>query len=119
MQHRHYPERPLIRRVGNQVIVHTNEAQRPGGKVGAAVALMGKRYESLNSIVNLISYAVGGVDTVLRDKLPQIVNVDISLGMKLKAAHAWLLRRASLFAFSRAKASSPGMSLTLPLLMSS
>ncbi len=54
------------------------------------MTLIGKRYKSLASVVDLISYTVGGTDAIFRRKLPQFLKVGISLGMKLKAAHAWL-----------------------------
>jgi hypothetical protein len=109
----------FIRRICNQKIAHTQESHGPCSQVGAAVSLMGKRNEVLNGLVNLFSHPVGGVLIISRDEFSKLVKIDVRLGMQNVAAHARLLRRASLFSRNRANASSPSMGFTRPLLMSS
>jgi hypothetical protein len=81
--------------------------------------LMWKRYKCPNGLVNLFPNTVGGVQAVFRDELPYLIEVGVRLGMQDVTAHGRFLRRVSLFCRNRAKASSPSMGCTLPLLMSS
>lgn len=63
-------------------------------------------------------YPVGSVDVVLRDVVPNLVEVSERFGMERVAAHP-AERRRSLFSRNRLKASSPSIGLTRPLLRSS
>jgi hypothetical protein len=62
--------------------------------------------------------SVGGVDVVLRDVLPNLVDICERVRMEVVAAHP-PDRRRSLFSRSFLNASSPPISFTPPLLRSS
>jgi len=82
------------------------------------VALTGKWNQGADGVKALSYYPVGGVPVVLCNVA---TNVEVDLGFRVKrvSAHAGRLRSASVFARRRAKASSPSMGFTLPLLRSS
>ena len=50
-----YPQRFFIRRVGDQIILHTNETQRMACEVGTALAAMGERNQAFNGDKNFAS----------------------------------------------------------------
>jgi len=106
-------------RIGDKEIAYPHKSHGPRGEVGSPVALVGEANEGLNGFVNLFAHSVGSIQIVLRDVFPKLVKVPVRFGMENIAAHARLLRRASLFSRRRANASSPSMGFTLPLLMSS
>jgi hypothetical protein len=84
------------------------------------VANVRKRNYILDGAANLIDYAVGRFTAALAYVHRNFVDVDKGFRMKIvAAAHAGPLRRASIRSCMRAKASSPGISFTRPLLMSS
>jgi hypothetical protein len=63
-------------------------------------------------------YTVGGIDVVLRDVFPNLVEICERIGMESVAAHP-PDRRRSLFSRSFLNASSPSIGFTRPLLSSS
>ena len=114
------PQRFFLGRIGNQIITYLNEAQRPGGEVGASVALTGERHKVIESFLDFGSYAVCGGRIIGGDVFRDFVKIGFRFRVKRIAGHepgfTW---RASLLARSRAKTSSPGMAFTLPLFRSS
>ena len=68
--------------------------------------------------MNVGENPVGGIDVILRDVLPNLVEVCKRIGMERVAAYP-PDRRRSLFSRSFLKASSPSMGFTRPLLRSS
>jgi len=86
------------------------------------MATVRKRNQVLNGIENLDNHPVRGIRIVGRNIAAEFVNVFVSFGVKLiplVIRHRERLRSASVFAMRRAKASSPGIIVTFPLLMSS
>jgi hypothetical protein len=70
-------------------------------------------------VVNLVNHAVRGTRVVLADVGRDFVDIVERFRVQLLTDQAGPLRRASILSCNRAKASSPGISLTLPLLTSS
>jgi hypothetical protein len=114
-----HPERLFIRRVGNQVVPHADEAKRAVGKVRAPVATVGKRDQAANGVKDFCNDPVGCIGIVRRDIGAYVVEVSVGFRVKRLSRHAGRLRSDSVLAIRRAKASSPSMSFTRPLLMSS
>jgi hypothetical protein len=67
----------------------------------------------------VVAHPVGCVRVVLCNVTAYVVEVRVGFGVKRISAHAERLRCASVFAFRRAKASSPSMGFTLPFFRSS
>src|SRR6185369_7481146 len=120
MHHGDHPQGLFIRRVSDQVIPKADEPQGSVRQVRPAVTGVGKRNQIFNGAVNLVNDAMGRFRAVLSNVDRDFINVGEGFRMKLvtEAVHA-RLRLASMRACSRAKASAPGISFTLPLLMSS
>lgn len=76
------------------------------------MALLREGYEPTDQGENLVDNLVGGIRIVLCDVVPDIV--EIREGFRVAAPQSRLLRRASVFAFKRAKAPSPSMGCTRP-----
>ena len=66
------------------------------------------------------NHAISGTGIFVGDVFPDLGKIDFGLWMEIVAGYAGGLNlRASLFSRNRAKTSSPGMSFTLPVLISS
>ena len=115
----HNPQGLFVRGVGNEEFSHDNETQRTACEVGAPVTLLRKSDKGLYSGVNLLHHAMRGFGAVLPNVCGQLVYIFKSFWVEIVAAHARPVRRASILSCNRAKASSPGMSFTFPLLTSS
>jgi hypothetical protein len=83
VQNGNHPERAFIRRVRNQVIAHTLEAQRPGCEVLAWVSDMRERHEGADCIQNVRDNAAGGVDALGADVLPDFIKVGTGFRMEV------------------------------------
>jgi hypothetical protein len=46
MKYGNYQQGRFIRRICDEVLSHSSEAQRPGTQIGTLVPLMGKRYQA-------------------------------------------------------------------------
>lgn len=116
-----HPERLFVRRVGDEVIPHANETKRTAGEIRASVTLVGKVNECANRGQNLGDDLIGGCEVIGSDVVLNLVQVKARFGVKLVAGHQPACSRSAAALFSRklASISSPGMSLTLPLLISS
>ncbi len=114
-----YPQRVFIRRVNNQIISNSFEAERTECQIWPTVTLLRKSREFCKRSVKVVDDAVRSILAVFSDIYRDFINIVVGFGMKFEPVHSGLWRRASMLARRRAKASSPGISLTLPLLMSS
>ncbi len=117
-----HPEGLFIGCVGDQVIADANETQWPVCEISAFMTLMWEWNQALDGVENVYDNPVRGIRTVCRNVASDFINISVGFRMKLITAvfrHRLRLRSASVFAISRAKASSPGIIFTFPLLMSS
>lgn len=89
------------------------------GEVRTAMPTMGERNQALNGAINFINDAVSGFGAIFAEVKRDFIDIDERLRMEVVIAHAGPLRRASILSCKRAKASSPSINFTLPLLMSS
>lgn len=89
MQHGDGPKGLFLRRVGNQIFTHRNEAQGPSGKVGASVALIREWNQSANPGKDFLAHTAGGEGIAFRDIFPNLGDVLRRKRVKAKA----LLRR--------------------------
>src|SRR5258708_16638397 len=83
------------------------------------MALARKRDESLNHFVDFFNYAVSRRKIVDCNVFPNLFNVSVGFGVKDKTRHERLERRSLLLRRRRAKACSPSIGCTRPLLTSS
>src|SRR5437899_807981 len=114
-----HSKRLLVWCVGNEVLVARDvESQWSGGQIGTSVSDVRRGCQRAEDSVYVGEYAVSGVDVILRDVRPNLVELGERIGMKSVAAHP-PDRRRSLFSRSFLKASSPSIGFTLPLLRSS
>ena len=70
------PQGLFLRRVGNQIFSHHDEAQGPSGKVRALVAHIGKRHQGANGGKNFRNHPVGGVEVISANELPNFGKVE-------------------------------------------
>jgi hypothetical protein len=102
----------------SQVITHKSKPQGPRSEVRTSVALMGGT--RLRMVKVFQDDPVGCVRVLVCNVIAYVVEVFEGCRVEsVTAAHAGLLRCASVFAFRRAKASSPSMGFTLSLFKSS
>jgi hypothetical protein len=120
VDHRDNPQGLFLGCIGAQVFMDKNEPQRPRSQVRPPVSLMGKSHETAKGVKYLGHDPVGRVRVFLGK-----VNSECRRGRRRlpgEARSRYLcgrLRCASVFAFRRAKASSPSMSFAPPLFSSS
>ncbi len=70
------PEGLLVGRIGDQVFADQNEAQGPRSEIRALVAHIGERNHSIHGVNNFRNQPVGGVGTIRRNELPNLVEVN-------------------------------------------
>ena len=84
------------------------------------MTLLGKMHKATNGVQNFRDHPVSCVRVFLGNVVAYLVEIRESVRMKRVAtAYVDRLRRAWVFAFRRAKASSPSIGFTVPLFRSS
>ena len=78
-----------------------------------------KRNKGTNGGKNILDYAIGGVEIIHGDKIPDFVEVRQGFRVKVEPVHERRERCAALLAAKCASTSSPGIGFTLPLFSSS
>jgi hypothetical protein len=82
MEHGNDPERVLLRRVGNEVVVHAPESQGAGGQVGTPMTDMGGGNQRADSVKDVFADTASRERVVLGDELPDLG--DILGGFRVK-----------------------------------
>jgi len=119
MQNCYDEKRSFFWCVHDEIVVHVPETQRSRSQVAASMTLVGNLSEILNCCEDVVADAIGRVDAVLSDEVPDLVEVDFGFWMKPEFGHSRAARRSSLLRRRRSKTSSPLIGLTWPLSISS
>jgi len=83
----HDPQWPFVGCIGYQVVIHAQEAQRPGSQIRAVVTLMRKRHHGINRVQNLRDYAVSDVRAaIVGNEFPNVIKVTTRFGMEIDSA---------------------------------
>ena len=82
------------------------------------MTLVGSSNEPPNRREDAVANAIGGIDAILGDEVPDLVEVDFCFWMKRELVHP-RARRSSLLRCRRSSTSSPLIGFTCPLLISS
>jgi len=94
------------------------ESQRSSGQVSTSMSDLWRGSQGAEDSVDVGEYPISSIDVVVRDVLPNLVEICERIGMESVAAHPPNVRR-SLFSRSVLNASSPSIGFTRPLLRSS
>ncbi|HXM20596.1 MAG TPA: hypothetical protein VN948_04930 [Terriglobales bacterium] len=84
MQLGDHGERLFFGRVGDDIVSQRVKEQRPRGQVGTSVALVREGDEGSDGLVNFLAHAVGGIEIVIRNIFPNVVEVCVCLQVEDK-----------------------------------
>lgn len=121
VHNRYNPQWLFVRRIGNQILVNRNEAQRARGQIRTSMALTRKWHESANAIKQVLSNTPSGLRAIACDISPNFRDVFGREGMKVESLrHGYGFFNKSSSRWRRlSKNASPSTGFTLPLFRSS
>jgi len=89
VQDRDNDERVFVRRVRDEIFSDRPEAQRPSCEVGSLMALLRESREPVDRVEDLFTYPISGIEAIIGDVLPNIVNVGVCLRVEDKSFHVF------------------------------
>jgi hypothetical protein len=105
LRHRHDLEGTRFGAINHEVSADGPEQNREGGQVFSPVSHAGGLAEGLKRIEQFFDPAIGGVDIVRRDELPDIVQIEFRINAENVTAYARGFRRSTDLRCNRARAS--------------